>query len=175
MINIEVNADNIKISSPYHPELPKKARKIGGNWTGGVWQFDIRDEQRVRDLYKSVYGYDELDTETVDVRITIKKDDYLISYQQGIYIAGREIASARGRDSGMAVLGDKVVVIEGFFTGGGGAKSWGAKSTKGAVFEIRDLYRIAYENIKKMYGFDSDAIESVEIVSEQKDSAVSIK
>ena len=57
-ISFKITENKISVASPYHPDLPRAARRMGGSWNGSTWQFDPRDEQRVRKLYIEIYGTD---------------------------------------------------------------------------------------------------------------------
>jgi hypothetical protein len=50
----------IAVSTPYHPNFPARARKLGGEWDAArrVWMFDAGDEARVRRLCQEIYGAD---------------------------------------------------------------------------------------------------------------------
>jgi hypothetical protein len=74
-IKIDQNATEIKITSDYHPELPERAKLLGGKWAGGQWVFDIRDRDRVAELYRDIYGcFDEApELVTIRAKITHKR------------------------------------------------------------------------------------------------------
>jgi hypothetical protein len=62
MCNIEIvkSARIIQVKSNFHPDLPLKARELGGIWTGDTWAFDITLEAEVIDLYTHIFGEAEL-------------------------------------------------------------------------------------------------------------------
>lgn len=152
-VRITVTGNQFAVFSDYHPEIPPAARKLNGNWDGGGWVFDNRDRERVLELYRSVYGYDPANSEAVvDIRVTVPADSLLYAECDGLYLAGRMIGRATDRDSG-AKQGEGIVFLEGHVTSGGSRKNWTTRIEGPAVFEIRDVYVLAAENIKNMYGW----------------------
>jgi hypothetical protein len=135
-IKIVKQNDKVFLISPYHPDLLKRARRLGGSWTNKFWQFDHRDEERVRELCLEIFGTDGSPTPLVTVRCTALTSRF--EHTGAIYLCGREIARATGRDSG-AKLGQGIVLLEGHCSSGGSVKNWGTKMTEGTVFEIRDV------------------------------------
>jgi hypothetical protein len=140
---IEIRRENnhLIVHSPYSPDFPDRAKKIGGRWDDGkrYWKFDTRDETRVRDLCREIYGTDGADQPTL-VTLRVRKAAF---GQPGWrkaswFLAGRLVARVFGRDSG-ASLGDGVIVIEGDVTSGGSKKNPGLQATDDLVIEIRDV------------------------------------
>lgn len=151
-ITITVSGTTLQVASPYNPDFPKAARALGGKWHADskTWQFDTRDETRVRDLCMDIYGTDGRPVaagDLVTLRITLEDGWYLDQRTGPLFFAGREIGRAFGRDSG-ARQGDGIVFLKGSVTSGGSAKNWETRTTKGAIFEIRDLPRAAAEKAK---------------------------
>lgn len=141
-MNVQRNEKQISIVSEYNPDLPSKAKKLGGKWSPSTksWIFDIRDESRVADLYRSIYGEwdndDDIPADAVTARVTITTD--ISEYHSGIFFAGRQVARATGRDSG-AKLGAGIIVLGGNFDSGGSVKNWRTCAKEGTIFEIRDV------------------------------------
>ena len=140
-ITIKRTEKQIRVASPYNPDLPEAARKLGGKWqsTSREWVFDLRDEARVAELYRSVYGQwdeGELPADAVTVRVRLFQGWY--RRHSGLFFAGRELAHATGRDSG-ARQAEGVIVLEGEFTSGGSVKNWTTCAEAGTVFELRDV------------------------------------
>lgn len=48
----------IKLIAPYNEDFPKKARDLGGDWSGCAWVFDAEKEDMVRARCAEVYGCD---------------------------------------------------------------------------------------------------------------------
>jgi len=167
-VQMTSGTEKIKLTSPYHPELPSRAKALGGKFSGEkkAWYFDLRDEQRVRDLAIDLFGTDgENNTETVTLRVTFPQGHR--EHTDGVYVAGRCIARAYGRKSG-AKLGDGVVLIRGDIGSGGSVQNWYTSIEPGSVFEIRDVPRQAAE--KAMQG-SGESIQ-IEIVDSKIDIEV---
>ena len=147
-IVIKMKGDGkLSVASPYNPAFAPGAKRLGGRWSAATkaWQFDPRDEQRVRELCRSVYGTDGSPSEAGDlVTIRVTAPDGWDVYGRGLYIYGRQVAWATGRDSG-ARLCDGVIVLKGSFDSGGSMKNWMTVCKPGTVFELRDLPRKALE------------------------------
>jgi hypothetical protein len=144
--------DGLFVWSPYHKDLPSDAKKLGGRWSpqARAWIFDPRDESRVRDLYREIYGTDGSPCETVTVRYTVDSVD---EDETELYVCGRQVARKRYRDESPR-LGDGVVVISGGFPRIFGSRKNPRLGGEGTVLEIRDVPRKCAED------------EDLEIVSE---------
>jgi hypothetical protein len=143
-----INADpRIVVYSPYHPDFAPRAKLLGGKFaksqSGPYWHFDPRDEARVRDLCREIYGTDGSDPagDLVTIRATL---NYLYRDDPALYIAGRQVARVLGRDSG-ARLAEGVVLVSGRLSSGGSARYYHLTAQRGTVIEIRDLPRAAVE------------------------------
>lgn len=131
----------ILVSTPYNPDLPAQAKALGGKWDAAAraWCFDGRLEADVAALYREIYGeWPGEAVETVTVRAECPDGDH--AEQTGIFVLGRCLARARGRDSG-AVQGEGVVVRAGDFRSGGSMKYWTTVAEKGTVVDIFDVPR----------------------------------
>ena len=121
-VRIEISGSKLVATSPYHPDLPTQAKKLGGKWDRSrkAWTFDPRDEQRARQLYREIYGTDgeNQDMPLVDLLVDMDK---VAPEDSELYLAGRLVASVRGRDSG-ATLGRGVIFDQG--------ELWSTGSTK---------------------------------------------
>lgn len=139
IISITRNGSDISVASPFHPAFVHRAKELGGKWDAAakVWAFDARDEDDVRALCREVYGTDgSSDTKLIDLRITFKSGAR--AGQRAVYVCGREIARAWGRDSG-AKLGEGIKLVEGRITSGGSSKNWATVVDAGSVFIVRDV------------------------------------
>jgi hypothetical protein len=143
-IKIEEKDDKVFMFTPYHPDIPREAKKLGGKWNSSTksWVFDVRDKERVKKLCRSIYGTDGETSEVVTVRVTAKKQ--WEEYCQGLFLYGRSIARAFNRDSG-AKIGDGVILLSGGFISGGSWKNWKTICKEGTIFELRDIPRKAFE------------------------------
>jgi excisionase family DNA binding protein len=143
-IKITTEGTKTTLTSPYHPDLPAAARKLGGRFDGATkaWKFDARDESRVRDLARQVYG---TDGDTAIELVTVRLDLDRLSDAPNLWFAGREVARRPGRDDSVR-LGENVIVIEGGFAGSGGSMKYPRLVAKdGTILEVRDLPRAAVE------------------------------
>lgn len=141
MCRIKAESENGKlfVVSPYEPALPKAAKELGGKWNGAAWVFDARLAEDVASLYRSVYGEWPGDVQDyVTIRATALIDTY--EDKGGIFLFGRCLARAYGRDSG-ARLGEGVILREGRFASGGSMKNWTTKVLAGTVVEVMDVPR----------------------------------
>lgn len=158
-VAIETVGSRIVVESPYNPEFPAKAKAIGGRWDGGrrAWTFDARDEARVRDLCREVYGTDGSPVDLVTVRHTVTS---LESSKQTLFLYGREIVHKRGRDLAPS-LGQGVIIIEGGFPTSSGSGKYPTIGGAGTIVEVRDVP-------------DTMLIEGDEIVEEIPAAAVTV-
>lgn len=160
-VQITTKDGKTTLASPYHPDLPAAARKIGGksqkNAAGKhtAWEFDARDEARVRALATEIYG---TDGSTAVELVTVRLDMDQLSEAPDCWFAGRRVARRPGRDDDVR-LGDGVIVIEGGFAGSAGSVKYPRLGAKpGTILEVRDLPRTAVE---------SEGQDGVTIVDEQ--------
>ena len=141
-VTVTQQGDLIAVSSPYHPDFPPKARRLSGSFdrASTTWTFPSAAEPHVRGLCREIYGTDGTACDTVTLRVTATEGLY--EGRGPITIAGRIVASARGRDSG-ARTGEGVLLLEGRATSGGSMKNWTTEISVGAVMEIIDVPRAA--------------------------------
>lgn len=159
----------IILNSPYHPALPKRARELGGKWDGDYWIFDARDEERVRNMVRDIFGTDGTDNPelvTVQVNMDIFPSDHTI------WFVGRQIASRASRDARVR-LGEGVVVVRGGFLSWGGSRKYPTVSPEeGTTLEIRDVPRVLAEKAKQKYPHD---VEILEDCAQPKQTAEDLK
>lgn len=138
-VSIKNFKDSIQVKTQFNPEFANAARKIGGKFDYSVkaWCFDDRNIDLVKTALLDIFGTDGCNQSVVDVEITVKEK--IIGEQAPIYLGGRIIAQARGRDSG-ATIGEGVVFIEKSPSSGGSVKNWLTKVDEGSIFKILDLY-----------------------------------
>lgn len=145
MISISVTNDgeHARLRAPYlQPSVAKRARALRGTWDAsqGMWRFDTRDEQRVRDLAIDTFGTDDTDS-TPRVTVQISTDGLSMrDHYDEIVLAGVSLARRRGRDENVR-LGDSVVVVTGEFSGSGGSVKNPCLDFAGEhiVLEVRDV------------------------------------
>ncbi|GEM_PF-366351 len=170
-VTITADATTVRVASPYNPDFAPAAKRLGGRWepTTRTWLFDLRDEARVRDLCRRIYGTDGTVAtgDLVTLRLTATCD-VASDVHGGLYAAGRQIAHASGRDSG-ARLGGGIVVLSGRVTSGGSVKNWYTVMREGAVVLIRDVPREAAE--REIAEWTTRGLGSADIVPEQTPAA----
>lgn len=170
-VNIKKTEDGKLLAySPYNPNLPPKAKQLGGRWNGECWTFDSRDEERVKELYVNIYGTDgEIASgDLITVKAEFKEKE--AELHGGIFVGGRLLATAFGRDSGVK-LGSGIIILEGNFYSGGSMKNWKTIVSEGTVFEIRDIPRTKISEIEN----DDRLINVTVIEPENKDSLIKEK
>lgn len=138
---ISLDNGRIALQSPYHPDIPSRAKNIGGRWnsTRKQWTFDARDESAVRDLAREIYGTDGSQAaDLVTIRVGVDRD---ADSSDTWFAYGRQIAHRRGRDEQVR-LGEGVVIVEGGFPRSGGSVKYPQlRAESGTVLEIRDVPR----------------------------------
>lgn len=143
---IRINSDKpvVRVISPYNGAFVSAAHDLGGKWDSGLkcWDFDARDEERVRDLCRAVYGDDGVQRDTCTLRV--EWINIGCADQDAIVVHGRPIARAVGRDSG-AKLADGVVLLAGRFGSSGSRKNWTTVVAAGTVVLVRDFPRAEAE------------------------------
>ena len=108
----------------------------------------LREEQSVLALLDEVYGFTEAtQDDLVDVTVKVADGECLAKGAGALYLGGRELAKASGRDSG-AKIASGISIVSGEFTSGGSHKNWSTTTTEGAEFIIRDMYRVAAERLQ---------------------------
>lgn len=138
-VSITTNSATVTLHAPYEPTMPAKARAIGGRWDGDTkaWIFSLRDEERVRELAREVYGTDGTASQTVTVRLA--DPEGYARYSNELYLFGRMIARRRERDEAVR-LGEGVIIVAGGFNyRGGSVKNPRLEAKEGTVLEIRDV------------------------------------
>jgi hypothetical protein len=148
------NVNNkIFVKSQYNQYFNVVAKRIGGkfDYTEKTWVFDSRNGELLKEKLLSIFGTDGYSQSCVDVEVTVKRN--IIAYKQPLYLAGRIIAYAKGRDSG-AWIGDGITFVNKFATSGGSMNNWTTEIKEGAIFKILDLYTGAVKFLD-----ECDAIE----------------
>lgn len=174
-----IETDNkIAVESEYHKDLPSKAKQIGGKWNVGLeaWIFDIRTKKAVEKLYKNIYGVFGESNDLVTIRFFVPED--IAVYRDAIYVCGKQIARAFGRDSEAKTHSD-AIFNNCHASSGGSVKNWQTKiiaDEKNAYIDIYDVPRLAAEqsddNIKIL---NENKINREELLLERKDLEKRIK
>lgn len=139
-VSIKKSNKTIIVKTQFNPEFSPKAESLNGQYDfeSKIWSFDIRAEDLVKKALREVYGNDGSETTFVDIEVTVIGDENLLGYQDAVYLAGRSIARAKGRDS-VVTFGDGIVPISGKIRAGGSTKNWLTVIEPDAVFRIFDL------------------------------------
>lgn len=160
-INITTTTESIAVQAPYHATFVARARDLGGKWRAPSWVFDVRDENRIRELCRECYGTDGLTADLCTLRIEWKQSS--VVDKAGFVAAGRPVARAFGRDSG-AKLDDGVVMLAGGFGSGGSVKNWVTTVDEGTVVLVRDFPRAEAERLvaeqpasRRVYAIEAEA------------------
>lgn len=165
-VTIQRTGSKISLHGPAHSDLVREAVLLGGRrgHNPRTWLFDARDEQRVRDLAKRVYGTDGTLPELVTVRVD------LADWEEGdvAVFAGRQIAIRPGRDADVR-LSPGVVLVAGKLSGRGGSGQYTAiNADKNVEVEIHDFPRAAlslveddaYEIVRQESPLDTGALRA---------------
>lgn len=133
------NTKRIKVMCPFHPAFPNRARLLGGTWmaTQCFWHFDYRDEAKVRNMLRDIYGTDGTPTEEVTVRL--KLAEWAGEDDGEVWVLGRRIVRRPSRDSAVR-LGEGCVVVAGSFPSSGGSMKHPVLGrVNGVTIEVRDV------------------------------------
>lgn len=169
-VTVEITDNTLRVTTPYSPDFPRAARNLGGNFDGksgrrGVWEFDVRDEERVRALCRRIYGTDGSAVEMVTVRLDVEEFD---GRSDAVWFAGRRVLWRPERDAAVR-LGPSVVLIEGSFDGSGGSRARPTISAKdGTVVEVRDV-PAGHEDLKYagVTVVDEPAVDRADLLAER--------
>lgn len=146
-IEVEKDEQYIYTETEYSNEFVKGARKLSGKWTGRRWKFDIRHEDRVRELLINVYGKDESDAEVECVTVKLDLYGYLEEINRNpkdIEMFGRVLACRLNRDSDVK-LHNTVIISKGEFYSSGGSRNYPSLSPhEDLELEILDVPKSLY-------------------------------
>lgn len=136
-VDIKVADGRVVLTAPFHPATADLAHKINGKFTRATgWTFDSRDEERVRDLARRIFGHDGTQCPTVTVRMTL---DWQDRQERELWIGGRMTVKRWERDK-RVTFGDGVIVISGGFPDSGGSmRNPRLQADQDTVLEIRDV------------------------------------
>jgi hypothetical protein len=125
-----------RVSAPYDPDFPARARKIGGAWTGSMWEFDPRSEDAVRQLCRDIYGTDGSDNDQPRVTVRIPLDGVRGA---DFRPAGEALVRRTAFDKPVQYARHVVLVAGDFPHSGGSARDPELCPAPGTVIEVRDL------------------------------------
>lgn len=160
-VRVRSGKDMLQLTAPYHPSFPRLARALGGMFNGDtkLWYFDPRDEARVREVCREVYGIDPGDEAPAPTRTISVALDQLNTENGSLWLVGREVASRPARDAKVRLGPGVIIVTGGFADRGGSAKYPRLAPLDGTIVEIRDVPLPLVERAKR--DFD-DAITVVD-------------
>jgi hypothetical protein len=139
---ISRTATKISVRSPYNSLFVERAKRLKGKFLAGAWDFDIRDDERVIDLCRDVYGTDGITSDTCTIRISIPNGDRRKC--SDISIHGFTLVKIREWPFRVRQA-DGVIVLEGGFSSEGTSEKWETIAEKGTVILFRNFPRRAAE------------------------------
>ncbi len=171
--NIQIGA-NLKtcVISPYNASMPDQAKAMGGRWDTSrkAWVFDARDEQRVRDMVRSIYGTDGSPADTSDlVTVRIELADHQVRSEAYAEFAGIRLAERPGRDTSVRFAAN-VGLVEGRTEGSAGSMRYPQLGAGTAVVEIRDIPRASLKlEDKKSYTIVDETAPDVDALTAERE------
>lgn len=172
-VKIQINDEKVLVSSPYNKEFVSRARELGGKWQNNQWNFDARDEDRVRQLCLDVYGTDGSPMPTTTMRISLDEAMKLrINSDSELIVGPITVLRKFDRDSKPA-LGPGCIVIEGGLESYGGSRNHPRITYKaGTVLEVREVPRVIANQLAadypEAYSMVDDGDSSDELAPEEK-------
>lgn len=171
-VDFQITKKDIKVVSPYLPELPAKARQLGGVWDGACWVYPLAVLRAVRRLYLSLYGEDGTPQAYYDVEV-----EYYGNVGEGkrqFFDLGRLIFSRYRRDAAVRT-GDFVTLLDGgFYPSGGSAKypSIGVALTPTLICFVRRVPEYVVKNwslfsVGKLLKAEVGAVSQTELILNQ--------
>lgn len=137
MFKIVQSGNNICVYTPYNKDFVQTMRNLKGTWTGEAWQVDADLIESVRANMMECYGRTDLPVKLYNIKITVHKQ-ISSEYRQGLYMFGRCVCFAFGRDSG-AKIADGINFLSGGCDSDGSAKNWYTIIAENSQFLMRDI------------------------------------
>ena len=122
-----------EVYAPFHPEFVAALKRAGGRWDSQkrTWVVSAAAVDTIRARMRAIDGRDDTEEpKRVDVRLTFTSSLY--ESCGPIFLLGKEVAKATGRDSG-ARIGPDACFACGTPTSGGSAKNWYTCIQEGSV------------------------------------------
>lgn len=130
------------IESPYNAEFISKIKTIGAarwNPSKKAWQIPAEHTDLARSMMRQIYGECDLPENIKYVTVELHFDKECRSSSCApISIFQREIARARGRDTG-AIVGDDVIFTEGKPTSGGSRANYTTIIPAGSIATVYSI------------------------------------
>ncbi|MEO6702589.1 MAG: hypothetical protein ABI140_06735 [Jatrophihabitantaceae bacterium] len=169
-VEVRVEGGRIVLVAPYNPQMPAQAKAIGGRFDGPskAWTFDARDEGRVRELARSVYGTDGSIEQAVDL-VSIRVSAEGAARDPELFVAGRRVAWRAYRDEPVR-LAAGVVIVSGQFIGSGGSMRYPLIGDNDVLLEVRDIPRASAVTVPGAELIDnSDQAARLELLRGERD------
>lgn len=167
-IKIKLDGKQADVYTPYSAEFVKKIKSIGGakwNSSKSCWSIPADAVEHCRKLMQEIYGETDIPSAEPRVRLRVK---FLLDYEEmcaPIHFFGKNIASARGRDSG-ATPGDGIIFEEGKPDSSGSKRCWTTRIRKDTVVVIPDVPVSMYKKDKDAANPWGDKLFETEIIKE---------
>lgn len=149
-MKINVKDGKADVYTPYNAEFVRRIKQIGGaKWNGARKCWTVPDDtvDVVRGVMVDVYGETDIPSgeKKLRLKITVLRD--LDELRAPVSYFGKNIASAKGRDSG-AIVGDGVPLIRGEIDSTGSARWWYSTVRKGVEIILSDVPEALYKRDK---------------------------
>lgn len=157
-IKIIEKGDRIEIECPYNTWFVYQIKNIGGaRWTGERWSVPADMIEEVRKELIEDFGENDIERAAcVDLKIKTKKE--LQESCGPVTMFFKDIASARGRDSG-AKVGTDVSLLSGKIYSCGSAKNWKTAIEAGSEFLIKNVNKKVFEKFENEYDIDVEIVK----------------
>lgn len=172
-ITVTTSGNHVYLISPYNTKAVSAAKRLGGQWDGArkAWRFDARDEDRVREMARDIYGTDGTVESVLDtVTVRIKAADYIDhtgrDTENTVRVAGRRVAYREYRDAEVTLVPGVVIVAGGFATSGGSMRYPEIGATD-AVLEIRDVSRSTLDRLDAYELIDAGVVNEEALRAER--------
>lgn len=141
--------NTITFYAPYNAEFVKAVKLLGGqyDYTDRGWTVRADVADYVREKMRKIFARDDRPCKVCTADLTFCEGVY--AAQSAYTLFGRDIAFAKGRDTG-AELGNDVVLLAGEVGSGGSMKNWSTEIAKGTVLRVYGVPYAAVEAVKKM-------------------------
>lgn len=153
-ISIETMDGKAYITSPYSAEFVSRIRYMGGKWDAVSRRWVIPSEAlpAVRELLMDIYGETDVAPAEETATVVVEYLHNVSAVRGAVYLGGRTIAKATGRDSG-AMIGPGVAFTCGQPQSGGSHLNWMTIIPAGCVVE---LYRVPLKKAQRLIRSNAD-------------------
>lgn len=157
-IKIIENGDRIEIDCPFNTWFIYQIKNIGGaRWTGERWSVPANMIDEVRKELIEDFGENDIERAAcVDLKIKVKSE--LQESCGPVTMFLKDIASARGRDSG-AKVGTDVSLLTGKIYSCGSVKNWKTAIEEGTEFLVKNVNKKIFEKFENEYDIDVEILK----------------